>query len=418
MKKQKIEGAENYSVQVVKINKIYDIEGADKIKRVQVFSNDVIVGNDVKEGDVMLYITAGSKLNEEFCKFNNLLDDVLLNKDGKNGYISHKKFLVKAIKLKGIISNGLLLPLTSLFFKDDNDISKLTVGDEFNIFNEHIISDKYVVVSTQRENSKKEKNSLPKVKNVITKNQFRFHFETPHFDKNIRKIENRHIVITRKLHGSSLIISNVLIEKRLTWYEKLLRKFTIDVTTNKYGMVVSSGKPKSNLPKFIVSDVNEWVNNGRNFYKQDHWKNAFENIGDRIEKGITIYAEMVGEGIQGAEYTYNQKFGIYVYRITMTNVDGNVQEFGWNELKKYCEKYELNYCEEYYQGTLPYSSGELQEYLKEKYLNKSYSDCKNDEGICIRVSETNEIFKFKSPNFILRENQNLDKGVVDIEAEQ
>jgi len=264
----------------------------------------------------------------------------------------------------------------------------------------------------------KEFKVLPKIKNVIKNNQFRFHFETPHFDKNIRKIENKHITITRKLHGSSLIISNVLIQKNLKWYEKLLRKLNVDISTERYGYVVSSGKPKSNKPKFIVSDVNEWVNNGRNFYKEDLWKNAYEEIGDKVEKGVTIYAEMVGEGIQGAEYTYNQKFGIYIYRITITNLDGNVYELGWNELKSYCDNHNLDYCEEYYQGTLPYQSNELQEFLSQKYLNKSYPDCKNDEGICIRVSDTNEIFKFKSPNFIFKENQNLDKGVVDIEAEQ
>jgi hypothetical protein len=346
------------------------------------------------------------------------LDDASLNKDGKVGYISHKKFLVKAMKLKGIISNGLLLPLESLFFKDDNDVSKLSVGDKFNIFNNYLISEKYVVKIVQNEHSKNKNEISKKIENIIVDNQFRFHFETPHFSDNIRSIENKHIIITRKLHGSSLIISNVLIEKKLKWYEKLLKKINIEVNSRYYGWVVSSGKPKSKLPKFIVSDVNEWKNGGRDYYKEPHWKNAFDEIGDRIEKGVTIYAEMVGEGIQGAEYTYNQKFGIYIYRITITNVEGNVYELGWNEVKKYCEEHSLNYCEEYFQGILPYSSNELEKFLKEKYLNKSYSDCKVDEGICIRISQNNKIFKLKSPNFNLKENQNLDKGVVDIEAEQ
>ena len=58
------------------------------------------------------------------------------------------------------------------------------------------------------------------------------------------------------------------------------------------------------------------------------------------------------------------------------------------------------------------------DYLSEKYINKSYPDCKVDEGICIRNTRNNEIFKFKSPNFLLFEQKELDNGVSNIEDEQ
>ena len=93
------ENSKNYVCSVVEITELFPIEGADRIKRTVVFGNSVIVGLDVKIGDKMLYFVSGTKLNPAYCKYNNLLTDAEQNKDKKVGYISHKQFRVKAIKL-------------------------------------------------------------------------------------------------------------------------------------------------------------------------------------------------------------------------------------------------------------------------------------------------------------------------------
>src|SRR5690554_1820152 len=105
-------GSENYVCSVVKLTKIFPIEGADKIVRTEIFGNDVIISKDIGLGELMLYFNSGTKLNAEFCSKNNLLTDKSLNQDStKTGYISSKQFRVKAIKLKGVISDGILLPI-------------------------------------------------------------------------------------------------------------------------------------------------------------------------------------------------------------------------------------------------------------------------------------------------------------------
>ena len=110
------ENSKNYACSVVEIKNLFPIEGADKIQRCNINGNDVIVSKDIKLGDKMLYFPALCKLNLDFCKFNNLFSNTELNADtNKKGYLSSNG-RTKALKLRGIISDGLLMPLESLNF--------------------------------------------------------------------------------------------------------------------------------------------------------------------------------------------------------------------------------------------------------------------------------------------------------------
>lgn len=179
-----------------------------------------------------------------------------------------------------------------------------------------------------------------------------------------------------------------------------------------------------NLKKLFKKKRFEWKSPNESYYSEDIWKKAYRIHKDKIEKGITIYAEIVGEGIQGKDYTYNFEHEVFVYRITQTNIDGNVYELSWEALKKYCDKYGLKYVDEYFVGKVSEiiseneTNDDMLDKLKSKYLDKSYPDCKVDEGICIRVRKTDEIFKLKSPKFIAKESEQLDSGVENIEDNQ
>lgn len=116
MKLEIKKGSENYCATIIEIDNIHDIPNADFIKRTVIFGNNVIIGKDVKIGDRMIYFPSMCKLNMDFCKYNNLFNNSDLNLDNtKKGHIS-KTGRTKAIKLKGVISDGLLLPLECLEF--------------------------------------------------------------------------------------------------------------------------------------------------------------------------------------------------------------------------------------------------------------------------------------------------------------
>lgn len=415
------ENSENYPCTVVKIGAPFEIEGADKIQRVVLLGNNVIVSKNVKEGDLMLYFVAGTQLSEVMCYVNNLYDDPALNSDTtQKGYISAKRRLVKALKLRGTISDGMLLPLSAV----PTAYGQLKEGDSFTHVDDEMICQKYEPPVKQSGLPKGEKQpKVDKMKDVIVANQFRLHTSTAHFARNLEQFNpETEIVITRKYHGSSLILSHVLVNKKLNWIERLIDRF-IPQNKTQYGFIYSSGKPKSGLPKGVESEEVAWKSPTPSFYSNDLWRKAYEMHKDKVEKGISIYAEIVGNGVQGADYTYGFDYEIFVYKITQTNPDGQVYELSWEALKKYCEKYGLKFVDQYFVGKVkelitPIKIGErtpqdhLLEYLQVNYLDKSYPDCKVDEGICIKVRETDDIFKLKSPKFIAGESAQLEKGEV------
>ena len=135
MKSLKIdENSQNYPCSVVTIGRVFDIVNADALKRVVVFANDVVVSKDTKEGDVMLYFQAGTQLSEDVMRIYNLNEDNALNEDTSvKGYVSSKRRLIKAIKLRGTISDGILLPISKL-----SEFLGVTLedGDEFTHVND------------------------------------------------------------------------------------------------------------------------------------------------------------------------------------------------------------------------------------------------------------------------------------------
>lgn len=411
--------SKNYACTVVEIKDLFSIEGADKIVRVVINGNNVVVPHTTEVGSKMLYFCSGTKLSDDYCHKNDLYDkaEENYNKE-KRGFISFRQKRVKAIKLKGIISDGMLMPLTSLLpFLEGANINSFKIGDEFTEINGNTLCEKYIVpvksngqgsVKTPKEN---------KLKDLIIESQFRFHHETEHFVKNVEKFNpETEIIITRKLHGSSLILSNVLVAKKLSLKERVLNFFGANIPKTEYGYIFSSGKPRGKLPKGVESETNKWETPNPSYYTSDIWARAYNENKQYLEKGISLYGEIVGQGIQGDQFTYNMEYGIFIYRITQTSNDGNVYEFSWEQVKRYCEKYGLNYVQEYFSGKVKEFGEDFLESLREKYLNKSYKDCKIDEGVCIKIRSTDEIFKFKSPNFIKMESDNQENEVQETES--
>lgn len=418
------EDSTNYACTVVKMGEMHPIEGADKIQRTVLYGNNLIVSKAVQEGDVMLYFVAGTQLSEDLCFNNNLYDSHEMNKDtSEKGYVSGKRRLVKALKLRGTISDGMLLPVSALDYIvpsiGNYPSIAVKVGDTFTHVGDVEVCRKYVVPVKQTGTPGQKQPKENKMKDLLIDNQFRFHHSTEHFARNLEMFEpTTEIIVTRKYHGSSLILSHVLINKKLNWFERLINKF-VSLPTSEYGYVFSSGKPKSRLPKGVKTEKFDWTSPTQSFYDVNIWEKAYNLHRDKVEKGITLYGEIVGQGVQGAEYTYGFEYEIFIYRITQTNVDGNVYELSWEAVKSYCEKYGLKYVDEYFTGKASEfgSTGdEMLEVMRIKYLDKSYPDCKVDEGVCIRVRGTDEIYKLKSPKFIVGESAALEKGEVDIEA--
>ena len=441
----------NYTCTVIKLPVKQKVEGLDNLVRVEVFGNSCLIGKDSDPDDLYLFFPAESCLSAEFLSKNNLYRECQLNVDvSKKGFFDQSG-RVKAVKFKGVISSGFVIPVASLIelfsFGDTHYIqSAIKAGDDFNEIDGVEICRKYVskgsatpaLPGSKADRENKVNNAL---KDLLIPNQFRFHSDTTHLAKNLHAFTHDDIIlISDKWHGSSCILSKVLINKKLNWFQKLLNRLGGKIPTTEYGYVYSSGKPKSSLPKGCVSEdnVDKYLNKGQEYYSSNIWKKAFEDYKHALEDGITIYSELVGftEGGSAIQkgYDYGCEPGQYkmvVYRITYTKPNGSVIEFSWQQIKDYCKKYELETVKELYFGQLNnwgVSNSEMSEFMEDFFntiqgrynMEKIDQYCKNKvpaEGLVVRRDglSTYSAYKLKSKKFLAHETEDLNSGEVSME---
>lgn len=137
----------NYLAKVVKLDKFTKHPNADKLLIWNVGNYEVITNLDYQPGDIVIHFPVECQISDKILSNLNLYSDKELNTDKEQvGYI-HKSRRVKAVKLRGIVSEGMLLDFHSVLhvlntttYRDD---SKL-VGTEFDTIHGEVICNKYV----------------------------------------------------------------------------------------------------------------------------------------------------------------------------------------------------------------------------------------------------------------------------------
>lgn len=444
---------ENYCATVVSIKNIISFDNCNNIQGTTIFGNPIIVSKDVKVGDVGIYFPTETQLSDQYVMENNLYRHSERNKDvNKKGYIEDNR-RIRTMKMRGNKSSGLFMPLESLSFCVN--INELKVDDCFDEINDVKICNKYIVERRiSQGGSNKKKSKKPKISKLIA-NQFRFHEDTNHFGKNAHRFSNNDIIsITSKIHGTSVVISKLLCKQKFNILDNFLnflrlKQNNLNITKFENGIigVNSINVIYDNLyaSRRVIKndDMNEIYSH---FYNIDVWGLANERLKEYLLDGMTIYAEIVGflpnGGYIQKGYDYGcepRTFEVYIYRITYTNISGDVFEFSAKQVQDWCKERglkavpELYYGEayeifewkydaysEYYDSDLSFGDN-LINTLREIYLERNCKICKNKvpaEGIVIRKETNNfEAYKFKSFAFLEYETKQLDQGEEDIEEE-
>lgn len=435
---------ENYAAIVVELKNLIPLDNCDNVVHVNIFGNLVVVGKDTQAGDRVLYFPVETRLSPEYLSANNLYRD-----NTKNANLDEKGYFedngrIRCVKFRGHRSQGLVMPVASLLkFVDIKDLATLKLGDTFDNINGIQICEKFIPTTNSSKIGSKNQGKKPKESRVVD-GQFRFHVDTAHLGRNLHKITPDSIIsITNKLHGTSFVVSKVLVKRKLNWFDKILQLFGVEIANTEYDMIYSSRK--------VIK--NDGSKNYNHYYKSDVWGAAAEKLKDHILDGMTIYGEIVGftpsgEAIQGGydyghEVTHNElgvanvnRFGVYIYRITYTNWAGQVFEFSAKQVQDWCKQNGLNAVPEFYYGhalhLIPYSEEiKTDEQFQAALLSKLQSSfnmekdcklCKNKvpaEGIVVRVEGLDyDAYKLKSFRFSERETKELDKGVTDLETSQ
>lgn len=437
----------NYLAKVVKIENFKphsDLE-VNKLKCCTIDGFNIICGIDSQPG-LYVYFPTGCCLNPDFLRYANLYRHKELNNNPEQSGMFEDNGRVKAIRLRGELSEGFILPTVIL----ENYILSVTniqldciEGTEFDCV-EHEgkifwINKKYII-KTNIQTDYQKQSKQPKGLDKLIDDQFRFHYDTVLIKKIPKMINPNDIIhISSKIHGTSHISARVLCKQPLNWKQKIAKWLTGE-EFNKYDYLYASRTVIKN--KYY----NKKASDG--FYGVDVWAEADKILKPCLQKGMTIYSEIVGFLPNGGyiqknydygceppvdkEYIHEKHFKVRVYRITLTNVDGQVHEFSAREVQQYCNKVGLIPVEEYYYGyardlypNLEISAKDWSEQFINKLANdKRFNmecdspDCNNKvphEGIVIKVENMkSEAFKLKCFKFLSKsqDDEEMDRDNV------
>ena len=247
------------------------------------------------------------------------------------------------------------------------------------------------------------------------------------------------ISITSKIHGTSGISAYVLCKRPKKWYEIFKKEDPVI-----YDYLYSS--------RSVIKNADYNPKHSGGFYGVDVWKYADEYVRPFLQKGMTLYYEIVGFLPNGGYIQKNYDYGcispkneqdykpeinfkVRIYRITLTNVDGQVHEFSAREVQQWCKTNGLIPVEELYYGYARdlYKDLDFSEHWQENFIDRLANDknfymelnspyCNNKvphEGIVIKKEDmVPAAVKLKCWIFLNKtEQESLDKGESNIEDE-
>lgn len=404
-----------YCGYIVELQNLRKHSNADKLQCVEIFGNNVIVDMSYYNGQKAVFFPVDGRLSDEYALANNLVR----NKDetGKNigGYLEPGKNNIRALKLRGEKSEGLVMPVETL--SSYIDINTLKVGDKITTLNGSLICEKYIPESSNT----KAKSSIANSENKSKKEKypiFTRHIDTEQlmYNKEAFKPGDK-CTITLKMHGTSTRHSNSIkcepIKKN--FLEKLLRK---EQKIKKEWNYVS-GTRKCILESFDGGFY------GTNEFRKP-WHDFFNG---KLEKGETVYGEIVGyvnehTPIMGscstsklqdkeARKTYGKdmvfSYGCnpgenrcYVYRMTITNEEGYTVEYPDWLMRLRCEQMGIE-CVPLFE-TFNYTTWEDLLERVEKYYDGADPVGKTHirEGIVVRIENRPKFTAFKHKNFTFK----------------
>ena len=377
-----------YCGYIVKIQNLRPHTNADRLQIATVFGNDVVVGLDTHVGQLMVYFPTDGQLGEEFCKVNDLVRRKDENGNPAGGYLDPDKRNIKAVKLRGEKSDGLLCPITSL--ANFTTISDLREGDTITILNGVEICRKYIPRSNRRSGGSHGHAKCAKANFAPT---FYEHVDTEQLAYNLHKFKAGDVVeLTLKMHGTSGRTGYLPLTKmKRNWLDKLLRRAGKEY--KEYGYVTGTrrvvldskhdggfygdnsfrhamakkfevvyyeivGFVNANTP--IMSSCNNSKIKDKEFSKQYGAETVFSYGCEQTGDFEPAYDS------ENATNFVAPKCQVYVYRMTMVNEDGDVVEMSPDQMRLRCEQMGIKYVPVFERFIIP----------EDEWIE----NCQDDEG--------------------------------------
>ena len=392
---------------VTKIQNVRKDPNSDRLYLADCFSEGVIVGPDLKTGDLVLYLPTDGEIERwfgnEFCLFRK-------NEDGsvQGGYLENNGH-VRAIKLRGNQSSGIVIALDRVYEKFGDQ--HWSDGDKVTTINDKEFCRKYI--------PKRKSNSTYGVKTSykgrkaeeITYPEFSMHTDTEQLAYNFDKFrEGDRLNMTLKMHGTSQRSMNTYAELPNGFFRRLfhMKKRT------KQAYVLGTRR--------CVVTENSQGYYGNNQFRMPH----HEALKPHLEPGMEVFYEVVGYYGPNEENTimpigdntkvndkaFVKQFGkrsifsygcepgqskMYIYRITSENGE---REWTPDEITAWCDWHGFNRVPVIENFTFT-----TVEDLQER-INKYFEDLADPigrthvkEGVVIRIVNRRTFTAFKSKTY-------------------
>ena len=410
---------------IVKINELRKHSNADRLQIATIFSNDVIVDLNTQVGDIGIYFPIDLQLSEEYCKENDLVRRKDENGNPAGGYLDPEKRNIRAMKLRGEKSEGLFMPLTSLAYTGE---TKFEVGNKIDIVNGHEICRKYIPrgkssVAAGKQGNKTRKHSVPVAP------LFAEHADTEQlvYNMNAFKLGDQ-IEITLKMHGTSFRVAHLPV---FQGYKRSL----LDRLFHREGTPIYDWDYISGTRRCVLSSFDG------GFYGNNEFRKPVEDFfRGKLYKNETVYGEIVGyvnesqpimpsvsnkktndkkfikQYGEDTVFSYNCEPGqsdFYVYRMTMTNEDGDVVEYTPDFMRYRCEQMGAKCVPVMWRGYLDepddwtgdnFNPGEFVKQIAEEYYDGPDPIGKTHvrEGVVIRIVNRPKFCAYKHKNWYFK----------------
>lgn len=445
---------------IVQIQKLDKHPNAHSLQIATIFGASVIVDLNTKIGDLGIYFPIDLQLSEEYCEKNNLVRKLDENGNNIGGYLEPNKRNIRAMRFRGSKSEGLFMPLETLVYTGK---TQFEVGEKIDVVNGYEICKKYIPrgkkISNPRNYNKARKKKVP------ISPLFAEHADTEQLVYNMDAfLENDMVEITLKMHGTSGRTGYLPVFQGYTSKFPLFNSLarlktppTGKAARKLYDIAISHATPVYDWgyvtgTRRVVLDNFEGGFYGDNAFREQHAK-FFEG---KLNKGETVYYEIVGFTTTGApimssvannkisDKEFTKQYGktttfsygckenesaCYVYRMTMTNEDGDVVEYPPDYMRYRCEQMGAKYVPVLWRGIVPdklpivfdmETETDYQEtpgdYIKE--IAEQYYDGPDPigkdhvrEGVVIRILNRPKFCAYKHKNFSFKVLEGIAKDL-------
>ena len=392
---------------VVEVTQLRPHTNADKLQIATFFRQDVCVGLDTQLGDKGVFFPCDLQLSLDFCLENNLLR-VLPDGTKGPGYMDPDKRNIKAIRLRGEKSSGIYLPISCLAYTGI-DVNTLKVGETITTVNGKEVCKKYIPA---RQNATVAGGAGSRTKRRAQRTvapTFYEHKDTEQLAYNLGEFKpGDEIEITLKIHGTSQRTANVPIlqENRFNlhdnelksliiklmprgkWRDKLIEKWCDPAYD--YGTISGTRRTVMDTFEGGFYGSNEFREQYHEHFKGKLWKGetVYYEVAGFTHTGAPIMGQVSNKGVNDKNFikmygekttfsygcvpnpkqvagvadpanpnstfqTAERQSHMWVYRMTMTNPDGEVVEYTPDFMRYRCEQMAVDCVPLLWKGTIP-----------------------------------------------------------------